>query len=172
MVNSKAEFNFTYEKDEYIKSRRKFFRINKTISNGNIAFLILMTILEIIFLVIHEFFFGIIFGVLLVISYIFIGILYFVNPIKIYEKNSYLKEEMIVEIYEEGIKIKRGKIDSYIDWNQIPSIYEDKNFLFIVQDRINYILLPKRVIKNNYDLVTIQKLYHKRNGEGIYKNIR
>lgn len=170
--SSRVSLEFSYNKDEYIKSRRKFLRINKSISTSNIIFLLVMTLLEIIFLVIHEFFFGIIIGMLLIISYIMIGALYFILPKKIYEKNDYLKEKMQVEIYDDGIKIKRKNIDSFIEWKQIPSIDESKDFLFFVQDKMNYILIPKRVIKNNYDLVTIQKIYKAANLEGIYKNIK
>ena len=51
------KLEFTFTKDEYIKSRRKFLRQSKTISNGNIIFLIIMTLIEELFLCIGVYFF-------------------------------------------------------------------------------------------------------------------
>ena len=76
------KLEFTFTKDEYIKSRRKFLRQSKTISNGNIIFLIIMTLIEVLFLCIGEYFFSIIIGILLLISYMLIGVLYFLQPRK------------------------------------------------------------------------------------------
>ena len=78
--DNRIKIKFICEKDEYIKSRRKFLRESKTLSTGNIIFLIIMTIIEIFFLAIHEFFFSIIIGVLLIISYVMVYILYFLQP--------------------------------------------------------------------------------------------
>jgi len=170
--NSVAKITFSYTKDEYIKSRRKFLRISNTISNGNIVFLIVMTILEIVFLIIHEFFFGLIVGMLLIISYLLVFVLYFIYPQRIYEKNKYLKEKIDCDILDMGIRLRRGKIDSLIEWKNIKAIYESNDFLYLIQDKVNYILIPKRAIKNKYDLVTIQKLYNENNKDGTYNSTK
>lgn len=166
----KIEFNIS--RDEYIKSRRKFLRQSKTVSNGNIIFLIIMTLIEILFLFIGEYFFSIIIGVLLIISYLLICVLYFIQPGKLYDKTEFIKEKMNFEIDENGIKsvFKKGKSET--KWFFIEEIWESKEFIYLIQAKFSYTVIPKNAFKNEFDLVKLQQFYKEENKKGKYINIK
>ncbi len=166
-----VKIKFKYSKDEYIKSRRKYLRKSNTISNGNIIFILLMTILEIVFLIIHELFFAIIIGILLVLSYVMLYMLYFVTPKKQYDKTNFLKEEMEIEFNEKGIISIIKNIKTKTNWDVISNIWESKDFLFLIQEKMSYTVIPKRAFENSYQLIDIQNMYLKGNEFGKYKNI-
>lgn len=166
------KLEFTITKEEYIKSRRKFLRQSKTISNGNIFFLIIMTLFEILFLFIGEFFFSIIIGTLLLISYILLAVLYFVQPGRLYDKTEFIKENMKFEIDEKGIKsfFKKGKIET--KWLFIEEIWESKDFIYLMQSKLSYTVIPKKAFKKEFDLIKLQQFYKEGNEKGKYINIK
>lgn len=164
------KIKFKYTRDEYIKSRRKFILESKTISKGNIAFLIFMTILEIFFLMTKELFFGIIVGVLLILSYIMITVLYFIQPKKVYDISKLLKEEMELEFDDRGIKFKIKDNNSIIPWDNVYEVWESKEYIFLMQSKISYILIPKRAFKNEADVLKVQRVFEDNNIK--YKNIK
>lgn len=166
----KIEFECT--RDEYIKSRRKFLRQSKTVSNSNIIFLILMTIIEVVFLLIGEYFFSIIIGVLLIISYILVGVLYFIQPGRLYDKTEFIKEKMEFEFNSEGVINVIKKIKTSTKWDFIQEIWESEDFIYLMQSQMSYTLIPKRAFKNNYDLVKLQQMYKEGNEKGKYINIK
>lgn len=173
LTEKTIKIKFKYTKDEYIRSRRKFLRKSKTISNGNLIFILLMTILEIVFLLIHEFFFLIIFGILLVLSYAMLYLLYIVNPKKQYDKTNFLKQEMEFEFNKQGIVSIIKNVKTKTNWDVIREIWENKEFIFLIQEeKMSYTVLPKRAFKNKYDLIDLQKLYLNGNEFGKYKNIK
>ena len=170
LEQSDIKVKFRYTKEEYVKSRRKFLLESKAISKGNISFLIFMTFFEILLLLMREKFFSIINGVLLVISYILIILLYYVQPIKVYNKTKMLKEEMELEFNDKGVKIKLNNDYSIILWDNICEIWESKDYIFLMQSKISYILILKRAFRNKADIVKIQRIYENNNGK--YKNIK
>lgn len=170
--DNRIKIKFICEKDEYIKSRRKFLRESKTLSTGNIIFLIIMTIIEIFFLAIHEFFFSIIIGVLLIISYVMVYILYFLQPGKLYDKTDFIKKEMLFEFSEKEILATINKKTGKTNWNIIKEIWESEEFIFLMQSNISYTLIPKRAFKENGDTLSLRKMYINANPNGKYKNIK
>lgn len=166
------KLEFSISRDEYIKSRKKFLRQSKTVSNGNIFFLVVMTLIEILFLCIGEYFFSIIIGVLLIISYILIVMLYFIQPGRLYDKTEFIKEKMIFEIDKDGIKsvFKKGKTET--KWFIIEEIWESKDFIYLMQSKLSYTIIPKRAFKNEFDLVKLQQFYKEGNDKGKYINIK
>lgn len=170
--NDKIKINFKCERDEYIKSRRKFLRESKTLSTGNIMFLIIMTLIEIVLLGIHEFFFSIIIGVLLVISYIMVYMLYFWQPGRLYDKTDFIKKEMAFEFTEKEITATINKKTRKTNWNIIEEIWESEEFVFLMQSKISYTLIPKRAFKGKGDTLILRKMYTEANPNGKYKNIK
>ena len=166
------KIDFTLSRDEYIKSRRKFLTESKTISKGNIIFLIIMTLIEILFLIIGEYFFSIIIGVLLIISYILVSVLYFIQPGKLYDKTDFIKEKMEFEFDTDGIKSTIKNIKTKNRWNIFYEIWESKDFIYLMQSKMSYTIISKKAFKNNYDIVKIQQMYKEGNEKGKYINIK
>lgn len=170
LEQSDIKVKFRYTKEEYIKSRRKFLLESKVITKGNIAFLIFMTFFEILLLLMRETLYSIIDGVLLIISYISFILVYFFLPVKVYNKTKILKEEMELEFNDKGVKIKINNNSSIILWDNICEIWESKDYIFLMQSKISYILIVKRAFKNKADIVKVQRIYENNNGK--YKNIK
>lgn len=79
---------------------------------------------------------------------------------------------MNFEIDKDGIKsiFKKGKAET--KWFIIEEIWENKDFIYLMQSKFAYTVIPKRAFKNDYDIVKLQQFYKEQNEKGKYINIK
>lgn len=96
----------------------------------------------------------------------------FCNLGKLYDKTEFIKEKMNFEIDKDGIKsiFKKGKAET--KWFIIEEIWESKDFIYLMQSKFAYTVIPKRAFKNDYDIVRLQQFYKEQNEKGKYINIK
>ena len=94
----------------------------------------------------------------LIYQYLTLGLIAIVQPMVIYmtikrnyNSSNHLREELEVELTDEGIKITGESFYTEIMWNKLFKIEEQKNWFLIYQNNLSAILLPKKDFHRNQE---------------------
>lgn len=140
------EIRFKYTKEEWIESRKNYLFLSKTITKFHILILFLITIFIAGYTTVFEIktlnIILIIMDVLLIIVYIY---LYFVQPTYIFDKTKKYHSEYRLSFLENEIRFETDEIQSSLSWNTYSSYLENEKYIFLLQGKINYVMIPKRV---------------------------
>lgn len=159
---------FQYNQFEYIKARRKFLRLSKIISNLNL-FLLLTILLPEIFQLSQGFnTITIVLGVLLLLCGVMLILLYYVQPILIYQKLEKDHPHYEMKITTKEINIKTETYQIGIPWHQIIELWETEEFIYRVEPGKQYWMIPRRILKED-QIQKLIEMYQKNNPKGKYR---
>jgi len=165
--------NFKYTRDEYVKSRRNYLFMNKTIKKLDLTLIGLLIIFT-IYLFINNgvSIMPIILIILLFIVSIVFAVLYVFQPGIFYDKINRFKQQYHLEFRDNRILFKTNGINSELDWNFYEALWENDNFFYIIHSKEMYTLIPKRVFNNEMEIIEFKNLFMKYNDKKIYKKFK
>lgn len=165
--------NFKYARDEYIKSRRNYLFMNKTIKKLDLTLIGLLIIFT-IYLFINNgvSIMPIILIILLFIVSIIFAVLYVFQPGIFYDKINKFNQQYHLEFRGNRILFKTNGINSELDWNFYEALWENDNFFYIIHSKEMYTLIPKRVFNNEMEIIEFKNLFMKYNDKKIYKKFK
>jgi uncharacterized membrane protein (DUF485 family) len=91
---------------------------------------------------------------------IFCIVIYF-RARKEFNSDQLIKSEIQYVANDDGINQKRGKSNSYFEWNDIISSYEDKELFRLYVSKNKAIIIPKRYFSSEEDLLLFKRLITK-----------
>lgn len=165
--------NFKYTRDEYVKSRRNYLFMNKTIKKLDLTLIGLLIIFT-IYLFINNgvSIMPIILIILLFIVSIIFAVLYVFQPGIFYDKINKFNQQYHLEFRDNRILFKTNGINSELDWNFYEALWENDNFFYIIHSKEMYTLIPKRVFNNEMEIIEFKNLFMKYNDKKIYKKFK
>lgn len=165
--------NFKYTRDEYIKSRRKYLFMNRTVKKIDLI-LIGILIIFTMYLFINNGFstMSVVLSILLFIIIVIFAILYIFQPGMFYDKINKFKQQYHLEFKDNKILFKTNDISSELEWNFYEALWENDNFFYIIHSKEMYTLIPKRVFNNINEITEFRELFLKYNDKKVYKNFK
>lgn len=165
--------NFKYTRDEYIKSRRNYLFMNRTVKKIDLI-LIGILIIFIMYLFINNGFstMSVVLSILLFIIIVIFAILYIFQPGMFYDKIDKFKQQYHLEFKANKILFKTNDISSELEWNFYEALWENDNFFYIIHSKEMYTLIPKRVFNNINEITEFRELFLKYNDKKVYKNFK
>lgn len=165
--------NFKYTRDEYIKSRRNYLFMNKTVKKLDLTLIGLLIIFT-IYLFINN---GsstmsvVLIVLLFIVSGVF-AVLYIFQPGIFYDKIDKFKQQYHLEFRNNKILFKTDDINSELEWNFYEALWENENFFYIIHSKEMYTLIPKRAFNNEMEIIEFKNLFMKYNNKKIYKKFK
>ncbi len=144
------ELQFQYTKKEWVDARRKYLFLSKTITRWQIVFLAGFSILILLLLIAHKTDTIIIMSaVVIVFAIIMLVILYFVQPIVLFKNTEKYSSMYSFSFQEEEILFEARGISSVIKWDIFQSYVETDQYFYLLQGKMLYTMLPKRVFPSD-----------------------
>ncbi len=163
------EILFTYSKNEWINGRRNYLFLSRTITKMQIVITLLFT-LSLIFLfpLLKDSILYIILFFVAVLSVLLLFFLYILQPILLFYAASKYQHPYKMQFTKENIYFETLGISSVLSWNIYNDYIESNKYFFLLQDKHNYTLIPKRVFENDDDLTKFRTILDSSLTEGDY----
>lgn len=141
------ELNFEYTEKEMVKARRNWLFLSKTITKAQLFIMGLLGLFVIVEDVLGWenallIWLGALWGVLM-LMYLFI---YFVHPIYVYRKTEKYQHPYKLILTEKEIVFETQGISSQMTWDIYDKYLENEEFLYLMQGKHYFTLIPKRVL--------------------------
>ncbi len=162
------ELSFKYSREEWIEARKDYLKLKKIVNIFQALILLIITIFIVGYIVIL----GVnllntivlVLDVLLIIVTIYI---YYIQPVHIFNATKKYHEEYKLLFLDNEIKFETKEIKSSLSWNTYDSYLENEKYIFLLQGKINYVMIPKRIFNAETEKDFKKLLNSKLN---IYKN--
>ncbi len=165
--------NFKYTRDEYVKSRRSYLFLNKTIKKLDLALIVFLILLTLYFFMNNGLStLTIVLTILLFIISAILIILYIFQPGMFYDRIDKFKQQYHLEFIDNKILFKTDDISSELEWNFYEALWENENFFYIIHSKEMYTLIPKRAFNDINEITEFRELFMKYNDKKIYKKFK
>jgi hypothetical protein len=166
----KITISFQYDKNEYIKAFREYLFLSKIIRKPDLAVVGLLSAVEIILLLWNGFsFYSIVIGSIIIFYLILFLLLYFYQPLNVYLHTPKLHTQYKLTFTNDNIKFKTNDVSSEINWNIYSKVLHCKDFIYLIQSKNIYTILPKRAFHGENDLKAFDRIIKSKNNI-VYKN--
>ncbi len=153
------EITFTYSKKEWIEARRNYLLLSKTITKLQIVITLLFTLS--LLLLSYYLKDDILYRILFFIDILSVGILsflYILQPILLFSVTLKYQSPYRMKFTEDKINFETLGISSVLNWNIYHGYLENKRYIFLLRDKHNYTMIPKRAFKNKNDLIAFNRI--------------
>lgn len=153
------ELNFTYDKKEWIRGYREYQFLVKRITKMQLVVMALLPFLIGAMICLN----GMdgVMSLLIAISavfYVMAGFVMLIQPHWIYKQTSKYHQPYKMMFSREGIYFEIKDISSKLGWDVYSEYSETKEFVYLLQGKVTYTLIPKRVFVTEKDLEQFRKI--------------
>lgn len=166
------EISFKYKVAEYVDAKRKYLYMSKSVTPltlimfvGFFIFAVLMLVKKVSPLSLGMFaawaFFAITLYVLLISQ-----------PKSTYKKNKDLQADYTIKFNNKSINLTMGEEAIKENWESFKELWGNWEYYYLIREKGNYLLIPKRAFKDEEEAKSFKDLYLKNNKNGIYKGFK
>lgn len=153
------EVKFTYTKEEWVDGRRKYLFLAKILTRMQLVIMSLMTVLFTVSTSIYGF--GIIntaLGVILALLVLELLVVYGIQPSMLYNETDKYHSGYRFVFREDGFLFETQGIASELKWDIYTGYAQSGKYYYLLQGKINYTLIPKRVFTSEQDREIFEKI--------------
>jgi len=167
---NKVTISFEYSKNEYISAFREYLFRSKILKKFDLAFVSVLAVFELFLLLSSGFsVYSLVIGMILIFYYMMFSLLYFFQPINVYNRTPKFHQKYKLSFSPENIYYKTADVSSVLNWDIYSEIWNCKEFFYLVQAKNIYTIIPKSAFKNSNDLQSFEKIILSINSTS-YKN--